>query len=245
MVSDDIQAFAKALPSKTSGTVEFAIALLWFYDHYETGASRSAGALAASIEDLGLGSKPHATRLRTDLQAHDHTILVSGTNRFKLNVASIPDLDAAFLPLLTSPRVIVSHQYLESSITDGTRPYIERIAHEINGAYQYQFFNSAAVLLRRLTETLVIEVFEAKSADAEITQNGQFMFLRDMIQVIRTTNSVTFSRGFADHLVRIKDVGDRAAHHRYYITSKGDLEAIAVSSKAVFSELIALANLQS
>lgn len=60
---------------------------------------------------------------------------------------------------------------INMSLVRGTRGYIERIANQVNGAYENGWYDAAAVMLRRLIETLIIEVFE-KHAISDRIKNG-------------------------------------------------------------------------
>jgi hypothetical protein len=46
------------------------------------------------------------------------------------------------------------------TLVRGTRGYIERIANQVNGAYENGWYDACAVMIRRLLETLIIEAFE-------------------------------------------------------------------------------------
>src|ERR1700757_3116845 len=68
------------------------------------------------------------------------------------------------------------------SLVRGTRGYIEKIANQINGAYENGWYDACAVMLRRLTETLIIETFEHHGVADQIKgANGDYMYLRDLI----------------------------------------------------------------
>ena len=45
------------------------------------------------------------------------------------------------------------------SMVKNTRGYIERVVYQINGSYEKGWFDACAVMMRRLLETLIIEVF--------------------------------------------------------------------------------------
>ena len=50
--------------------------------------------------------------------------------------------------------------FLPEAVWIGTRSYIEKIAKQINGCYEFEFFDGAAVIARRIVETLLIECYE-------------------------------------------------------------------------------------
>ena len=62
------------------------------------------------------------------------------------------------------------------------RTYLERVVHQINTTYVTSCFDPCAVMLRRLVESLIIEVFVAKKCADEIKdQDGHFFQLSQLI----------------------------------------------------------------
>jgi hypothetical protein len=75
-----------------------------------------------------------------------------------------------------------TQQVLPASLARGTRGYIERIVNQINGSYEKGWFDSCAVMIRRLIETLIIEVFEHHNIASNIKDPaGEFLYLNDLI----------------------------------------------------------------
>lgn len=132
-----------------------------------------------------------------------------------------------------------SHLVIMSSLTRDTRSYIESIANQINGAYANGWYDACAVMIRRLIETLLIETFEKHGAAANIkTPAGDYMFLRDMITATIAETSWTPSRNLKAALPRLKDVGDKSAHNRYYIARKGDIQPWLSDIRLAVEELL-------
>ncbi|MEJ2223653.1 MAG: hypothetical protein P8X49_00785 [Syntrophobacterales bacterium] len=52
----------------------------------------------------------------------------------------------------------LSQNILPHAMVAGTRGYIERIVFQINGSYEKGWFDACAVMMRRLLETLFIEL---------------------------------------------------------------------------------------
>ena len=62
---------------------------------------------------------------------------------------------------------------LPFSLVKGTRGYIEKIVHQINGSYVATCYDACAVMARRLLETLIIEAFEHHRIDHKIKDKGR------------------------------------------------------------------------
>ena len=82
-----------------------------------------------------------------------------------------------------------------SSLVRGTRGYIEKIGNQINGTYANGWFDSCAVMIRRLVETLIIESFEKHGLASKIKNSqGDFFYLRDLISQTLNEPSWNLSR---------------------------------------------------
>ncbi len=72
---------------------------------------------------------------------------------------------------------------LPMSVVNGTRGYIERVVLQANGTYERQWFDACCVMIRRLVETLIIEVYEAKGKASEIKDgSGNFQMLSHLVK---------------------------------------------------------------
>lgn len=131
------------------------------------------------------------------------------------------------------------------SLVRGTRPYLERIVHQINGSYENGWYDASAVMVRRLVETLIIEVYEANGRAADIKDgNGDFLLLADLISKILADQQFNLSRAAKKALPDLKDVGDKSAHSRFYTAHRKDIEKLAPLLRNVVQELLALAKLK-
>lgn len=131
------------------------------------------------------------------------------------------------------------------SLVRGTRPYLERIVHQINGSYENGWYDASAVMIRRLVETLIIEVYESKGRAAHIKDgNGDWLFLNDLITRISADPQFNLSRPTKRSLPDLKDVGDKSAHSRFHTAHRGDIEKLGPHLRNVVQELLALANLK-
>jgi hypothetical protein len=127
----------------------------------------------------------------------------------------------------------------------GTRGYIERVAHQVNGCYANGWYDACAVMLRRLLETLIIECYEAYSIEQQIKDsNGNYFFLRDLVECTVKETSWTLGRNVRSALPKLKDIGDKSAHSRRYNAHREDIDGISKEIRDVLQELLALAKLK-
>lgn len=126
-----------------------------------------------------------------------------------------------------------------------TRGYLEKTANQANGAYANGWYDACAVMLRRLIETLIIETFE-KHGIASSIQNGQgdFLYLRDLIDRTTAEKSWNLSRNSKGALPRLKDVGDKSAHSRRFNAVRDDIDRLIPDLRVVAEELLSLAGMR-
>lgn len=131
------------------------------------------------------------------------------------------------------------------SLVRGTRPYLERIVHQINGAYENGWYDASAVMIRRLVETLIIEVFENNGLAEKIKDaNGDFLYLGDLIARLSAEPSFTLSRSVKKALPELKGVGDKSAHSRHFTAHRKDIEKLVPFLRDVVQELVSQAKLK-
>lgn len=134
---------------------------------------------------------------------------------------------------------------LPFSVVRGTRGYIERVANQINGAYENGWYDACTVMIRRLLETLIIETFEHHNLAASIKNTaGDFLFLKDLIDKCLQQSTWNLSRNCKQAMPKLKDVGDKSAHSRRYNAHRGDIDPILADIRLVVQELVYLAGLK-
>lgn len=126
-----------------------------------------------------------------------------------------------------------------------SRGYLERIVNQANGAYSQGWYDASAVMVRRLLETLIIEAFEKHGRSADIqNQNGDFLYLRDMIVATISCTAWNLSRNTKQALPRLKDVGDKSAHSRRFNAVRNDMDSIKADLRCAAEELLSLSGLR-
>ena len=131
------------------------------------------------------------------------------------------------------------------SLVRGTRGYIERVANQANGAYENGWYDACAVMIRRLLETLIIEVFEHHRLAASIKgASGDFLRLGDLIDRCLQEPSWNLSRDCKRAMPRLKGIGDKSAHSRRFNAHRGDIDSVLADVRLVLQELVYLAGLK-
>jgi len=126
----------------------------------------------------------------------------------------------------------------------GTRGYIEKIANQVNGCYEKGWFDACAVMIRRLLETLIIEVFESKGLESNIKKDGDYFYLRDMINVLLQEPLFNLGRNTKKALPKLKDIGDKSAHSRRFIAIRQDIDELKTDLRVVIQELLIISGIK-
>ena len=170
-------------------------------------------------------------------------------NEFYEKVISIADNLHRDLNKIYQPPEEGSKSYYQNIIPDSivrnTRGYIEKVVNQINGCYEKGWYDACAVMIRRLLETLIIEVFEYKKIDNKIKNSqGDFFQLDDLINLTLMEPLWNISRNSKGAFPRLKKVGDLSAHNRRYVAHLKDIEKIKDDVRIITQELISLSGLK-
>lgn len=138
-----------------------------------------------------------------------------------------------------------SEMILAHSMVKSTRGYIEKVTYQINGCYEKGWYDACAVMMRRLMETLIIEVFEKYQLAQSIKNpRGDFFYLSDLIDATLKEPSWNLGRNTRKALPDLKHLGDQSAHSRRFIAHRKDVDDVMKAFRVVVQELIFLAGLK-
>ena len=221
-----------------------AVALIWYAQRVEEAEEVSAAKVGKLIHDLALRGQVNTSRLAINLGRHVDLVRGKRANTFKIRLTQLQKLDAELEPLLERPKPKVDqHIVSKDEFAQTTRKYLLAMVDQINGCYQFGFYDGCAVMCRRLLETLLIEAFEHKGAGEKIKANGEYVGLGELIARAKGGHYIKLQRGSADVMEDIKLMGDSAAHSRMYITKQQDIDDQRFKFRKVISELAHLAGL--
>jgi hypothetical protein len=245
--SQDFQHFATALHGNGRITeLERAVACLWYAENGGHAVEMTARELASAMTGIGLAANVNTSRLSTNLKKSKLTVKGASKGSFRVAPMKRADLDERFSPLLKRRKAKVSDELLPDAVIQNTRKYLHDLAHQINGTYDVGFYDACAVLCRRLIESLLVECFDHAGKLSEIQkQDGNLEMLDAIVRKVKGGQHIRLPRGTPDLIVKIKEVGDTAAHDRYHITTKQDIDEFRTGVRKVISQLLGLAGITS
>ncbi len=142
------------------------------------------------------------------------------------------------------PTASNTENVLPFSVVRGTRSYLEATTHQINGSYENGWYDACAVMMRKLIETLIIEVYEQRRMTAKIqTADGNFQSLESLIGKVIGDSAWNVSRATKKGLYDVKELGDSSAHGRRFAAHRGDIDDLRGGFRAAVQELVQLSGL--
>lgn len=119
------------------------------------------------------------------------------------------------------------------------RGYLVSVGRQMNGAYGMNWYDAAAVMMRRLVEISIIEAFEAKGVEGKIKDAaGSYVQLSDLISKALAEPSFALSRNAKKALPGLRDLGHMSAHGRYFTAQKSDVDAAQPGCRIVIEEFL-------
>ena len=137
-----------------------------------------------------------------------------------------------------------SNAVLPLDLFAGTRTYIVKVVAQINRSYEESLFDCCAVMCRRLLETLIIEVYEAKGwADELKNPDGRYKMLSGLLLHVENERRFTLGRNALEGLKAFKKLGDQSAHDRRFNARADDIKRIRDGVRVASEDLLHLAGL--
>ena len=133
----------------------------------------------------------------------------------------------------------VTKALIDLTLLDNTPYYIKCNAKQMAQCFECGLYDATLVLMRKLIETLIIEIFERFGIEDEIKDaNGTFFYLSDLIPVYLSSTKWNVSRNLDKHIVKIKKYGDLSAHNRRFLAKKSDIDDFKFELRQVIQEIV-------
>jgi len=240
-----LDGFCDVVKKSNRSNAEKAVAVLWYFDHEQPDIAKTAGQLTKVLGDHHVGT-PNQTALaeairKTKLANESRSGFSLKPGSRKMIRDWFPDLDGI------QPAMDHASGYLPEPIWKSTRGYIEAVCGELNGSFYHAYYNAAAVMLRRLLETLIIEAYEHLNRETEIKDgSGNYLMLSDLAERVCGENGhkgINLGRDSKKVLKEARSVGNWSAHARRFIANANDLMKFQAGMRLLVQELIQIADL--
>lgn len=221
-------------------TIDRFVAILWWHHHSTGSKIIPFASICQELEDAGY-SPVNKSREKAKL-AKDSRTIRSKNDEFRLNVKAINELDSCYMNLLECKPITKSNSLFTLNDFSDTRGYIQKVVVQINLSYDHQLYDCCTVMIRRLLETLIIEVYEKLGrADELKNSDGNFMMLSGLVAFLKNEKTVNIGRQTMSGLENFKKIADSSAHNRRYNASKKDVDDKISDIRLSVNELVATA----
>ncbi len=227
----------QTLVEKGATQVEHGVALLWFYKIKQEYDERTAAELAQDLFDDGF-SRPNVSRFAQALRKDRRTIKGDGKDSLRINPRFFGDLTKKYALIVDYVQTNASSSVIPLNFVYNAKIHVQQMVKQINGCYDKGFYDASAVILRRLLESLIIEIYIDKKQASKIKNDTVFKSLDKLITTVTNDPDVSLSRSAPKSIQLIKDIGDNAAHSRSYITPREDIDDNKLKIRRIISELI-------
>ncbi|MCR4436140.1 MAG: hypothetical protein QHH06_10205 [Clostridiales bacterium] len=138
-------------------------------------------------------------------------------------------------PILKPP----TNNLLPLSIFENAPFYIGKMASQMCSCYDAGLYDACLVMMRKLTETLIIECFERYGVDSQIKDaNGNFFYLSELIPLFIHSSCWNVSRNLESNIKKVKKYGDLSAHNRRFFAKKPDIDDFKFELRQALEEII-------
>lgn len=138
-------------------------------------------------------------------------------------------------------QVEASDDLFPLSIFEPTKDYLKDFAKESAACYDYGLYSSCLFMLRKITEILIIELYESKNLETKIKNgNNDYLQLSELIKAASNESSWKFSKIVKENLPKIKLLADSSVHSKRFKARKPDIETMKTEVRISFEEIIKL-----
>jgi hypothetical protein len=127
------------------------------------------------------------------------------------------------------------------SIFDNCRGYMVFYAKEASSCYDYGLYTSCLFMLRKMTEILIVDLFESKGLVSKIKKpTGDYFQLSDLIGALISESSWRITRIPKENFPKIKLLADSSVHSKRFSAKKPDIDNMKDNVRIAFEEMIHL-----
>lgn len=231
------QYFANALALNSDLTEpELARRTCWYICQRDGKSSAQIGEIIQFLAASSVRPNINSSRLKLKLKK-DRNTSISKEGIVQLPKAQSLKISEIYSELFDTPPEVVDTILVLSDFQQ-SRKYVLSLALQVNGAYQFKFFDACAVMMRRLAEVLIIDGYINKGDDAKIRgSDGNLMMMNGLINALKSGQTFKLSRNAPDSLNLLKVLGDNAAHSRNYMTKQKDIDDFSQKYRMLLEEL--------
>lgn len=200
------------------GITDRLVAQLWWH-HHQNNVPVEFVELLKEDHEAGYPAV-NRTREKEKLRKDKRTTSGDKGKTFKLQLRAVSSLDEKYLGLLKNRQLPKSDTVFALDDFKSTRGYIQKVVQQINVSYDVGLWDCCAVMIRRLLETLIIELYISIQRAEELKKDGHFMMFSGLLSFLENDTKVNLGRQTITALKAFKNIADSSAHNPAYNASK-------------------------
>jgi len=242
----NLQSFAKASDLAKKTELEKVRRLSYYFHKADGKRDFSLNDVATWFSALNYHT-PNTSRLMTRITSSKSFLKGADKGSWRLHATDLDELQVLFPGVISASEDVTSEDtVLPTSVYENTRGFVESLARQINASYEYNIFDGCAVLMRRLTEVLLILSYEHHAIDHLIkSPDGWYKSLDQIISDAKQNGTLKLTKDTKATLETFKALGNFSAHKIYYNCRRSDLKHLLPGFRTTIEELLYKSGLKS
>ena len=133
---------------------------------------------------------------------------------------------------------------LPDALFVGLPTNVQLLCKQINASYENNLFDCAAVMMRRLLESLLVLSYQRSGIEDEIMNGNYHVTLDKIIKNAEQSKTLSLSSNTKKDMALFKDLGNYSAHKVWYNCTQGDIKPHILKYRVIIEELMYKAGLK-
>jgi hypothetical protein len=185
-------------------------------------------------------AKPNQSRLKNKVIKSKSFVKGSAKDTYRLAVKKLEQL-RNILPEISEAEEIVSDDSIlpEVLLQETKRPYLIKLAQQINASYENNLFDACSLMMRRLLEVLLIHAFEKAGIEGDVKDaEGNYQNLKTLINKAISRPEINISNDVKKDIDKFRELGNLSAHRVKYNCRRDDIRTTKLEYRATIEELL-------
>lgn len=235
---DKLDSFYHNIPKKDKENIKKVIIYLAYFLHSNGKEIFTAKDIKECLEKLHLNHPNIPLALSRELNGKNKSFIRDKKGQYKLYRNKIDELDKLFGNI--NYDIKITRDFFDMELLENTPApyYIKDIAKEMCLCYDSGCYTACLVMMRKLLEALIIDVFKNINKTNEIKKDGIFLYLSDLIKKYISEDAIDKSRNINGEIKPIKKYGDISAHKYNFKADKSIADSIKNNLNIVVQEIL-------
>ena len=190
-------------------------------------------------------AKPNQTRLKGKIVKSTSFVNGSKKGLFRLSAKKLALLRSSHPDVSESEEILSDDSILPEILLQETkRPYLIKLAQQINSSYEHNLFDACSLMMRRLLEVLLIHCFEHENIEADVKDSeGNYQNLKTLINKASSRTEIEISNDVKKDMDKFRELGNLSAHRVKYNCRRDDIRKTKLEYRAIVEELLYVSGL--